>query len=238
MRMKWFLVAIAACALTSMFGTAAFASNVKYYNGRMYCKGLGCDYLVTGTQGGGALTTGTCQAGDVTEVLLFCFNPANNAIKGSRQGAAFAQQLAFSTGLSLGTEQSGKNRGRSKYNAISNADGIASTPEECDNSEACTALRQFCTNPLWIPVDVVPVTGCAVMNVWECAPEGPCPCEPGPNGTCQDHDKQTPEIDPMMGADKVLYCTLPNPSTYRFGQARDYVCQDATPAQCPSFLSQ
>jgi hypothetical protein len=240
MRRKNILIALIGVGVMAG-ATATDASNVRYYNGRIICRSVNCLYEVTGTQGGGAATTGTCGASDVREAFLFCRNPANNSVKGSRHGQAFSQIVTFETGLSQGVNSTTKQRGRSRYDAVANAEGLAESPEECDASDACNALRTFCTNPEWVPVSVVPISFCAVQNVWECASADPsdCPCDPtGVEGgpLCQDHDLNTPGIQPMMAQDKVLFCQMPDPETFRFGDERTADCRDATPAECPSLF--
>ena len=241
------LIGIVGVGLFAIWVAEALGSNVRWSGGQLTCKGVRCDYQASGTPGGEKLTTGTCEPGDIKEAFLFCFNPADNSINGSRQGQAFRQVVQFELGLGVGATT--KTKGRSRFNIISNAEGTADadtngdgviTDAECDLSPACTELREFCKNPNWVPQDVVPITFCAAMQVWECtsADAADCPCDPtgleGP--ACHDHDSDaTNGITPMMDKDKVLFCNLPNPNTYRFGEARVYNCRDAAPEECPSF---
>lgn len=242
------LIAMVGISIFAIWLVEAFASNVRWLGGTLTCKGVRCNYEVSGTPGGTKLTTGTCQPDDIREAFLFCLNPANKSVGGSRQGEAFTQIVQFDLGLGIGATT--KTRGRSRYNLISNAEGTADadtdgdgiiTDAECDLSEACAVLRQFCVNPNWVPQDVVPITFCAAMQVWECASADvtECPCDPtllaGEPGACKDHDNNALNgITPMMAGDKILFCTLPDPSTYRFGEERVYDCRDAIPGECPS----
>ncbi len=245
---KAWLVGLIAIGLSTIWAAEAVAGNVRYSSGRLICKGVRCEYEVTGTSGGSHLTTGTCEPFEVQESFLFCFNPANNAINGSRNGQAFSTQFPFISGLDQGANATGKRKGRSAFNVVSNAAGISGvdtdgdgkiSETECEADPTCHDLRQFCTNANWIPQDIVPITFCAALQVWECLSSlpGDCPCNPaltaGP-GVCKDHDSNEANgITPMMDEDKLLYCEMPPPiDTYSFGEARVYSCRDAVVGEC------
>lgn len=217
------LIGLVWIAVVSMWVSAAFGSNTRWHTGTASTKGVRCEYEVSGT--GSTPTMGTCEVDNVQEAFLFCLNPNNGSVNGSRHGEAFRQIVQFGTGEGVGA---GTKRGRSKYNAISNAEGTGLTPEECDASPECTELRQFCQNPNWLPRDVVPITMTIFEAVWECTSADNCPCDPaGLDGpVCGDHNPKTPELDPAL-AGKNLVCELPEPATFNFGEVRFYNCVDA-----------
>lgn len=206
-----------------LWSATAFATHNSYSSGGTYTtKGVLCQYEATGTS---KLTTGFCSF-EAREALLLCTNPEDN----QEQGVSAIQTIVFGEASASG--KSARGQQRSRYNIVTNADGVSTSDAECDASASCQALRQFCQSHTWVPVDVVPVKFYGTFSTYSCASQSTCPCDPdgvtGPR--CLDHITKTAVIDPLGPPDTVC-CTLPHSETFQFGEARRYECVPTTSAQ-------
>jgi hypothetical protein len=145
--------------------------------GSFTTKGVAC----TGTGNTqGAVTAGNCGVANDpnSEILVICRNAGGNI----STGEAFLSSIQFNAAQAAVTTIDKK--GNVSFTAITNATGVhpetGFTGAQCQADPACAALQQFCPNPNWVPVDVVPIKFTAELDLYYCDNDNvhTCPCNP------------------------------------------------------------
>jgi hypothetical protein len=224
------LIGLLGLSLIAMWAVEASAHLAGYTllpNGtRIHTSSVRCQFQAQ-TPGQSTGSTGLCEV-FTTHAILFCINPSNNEVNPGESAdldIAFENFSAVASGMKQG--------GKSTWVVTAEAAGVASSDAECDASPACQELRQFCINPNWVPVKVIPVTMDVKISTFACTSTTACPCHPqGLDGLplCLDHnptplpDGQNP-VDPE--APPLTYsCELPvDPDDFNFGDILQYNCQ-------------
>jgi hypothetical protein len=178
-----------------------------------------CQFEATGA--GGDSTVGLCEI-STDEAIVFCINPADQSVTGTprRLNISSDNFQAVTVGVKTG--------GTHKYVVTADSDGVAQSDAECDASPECVALRQFCINRNWTPVDVVPIHFFVRISTYACTSTtaSACPCHPEERDglpLCLDHDPNMPGVNPE--ASLTYECQLPIPAEqYEFGDLVQYNC--------------
>jgi hypothetical protein len=217
------LIGLLGIGVVTMWAAAASAHSAGYRlkaDGTLFhASSVDCHFEAVGT--GSTPTTGTCEVIEGTSAILFCLNPANHQVNGKSTGQFFEFKEAVGAGV-------GTKKGKTRYDVVAEAIGLASSDAECNQDPNCLALREFCINSNWVPFDVVPIDMTAEVKVFACLapplnPETPC-CDPTMvDGGCIDHDASSPSIiDPE--ATLRYSCLLPNPNGFELGDFVRYNC--------------
>ncbi len=239
----------------SMIILAASDVQAGYYlNGRYYAKGVEClgESVVKNINKNMVSLACSVDPGTVG-VILVCQNPGGNL----STGRAFIQGLLFNQGLATAQISPDKN-GKVTFDSVVNAQGI-NPPQNancaqgdaycnCSYDTTCTALRGYCPNDNWLPIDVTPIDMTATVAEYFCNNDGyhTCPCDPNitPADVTIDPTLEVKRCATATGNGKAPWsydwsltggnlvpaaievsdCSLPDPNTWQFGESRQYGC--------------
>ncbi|MEK7760045.1 MAG: hypothetical protein AAB433_00550 [Nitrospirota bacterium] len=169
------MIALMGLSVLALAASDAFALTLS--SGSFRTKGVSC--TGTGNVQGGTVS-GNCTVADDpnTEVIIICRNPGGNI----STGKAFIPTVNFPA--TQGPVEGGDidKKGKASFTAVTNADGINLNFDgaQCAGNPACAALQQFCPNPNWVPVDVVPIKFIGVLTLYYCDNDNihTCTCDP------------------------------------------------------------